>query len=124
VAKRYLDPARVWATVTPAILPGHDDHKPEKTVRLIERALIQSGVDQPCKFTWSALPNFPHCLTAHKYDRNRRPVGYFRPEHLKSMTAVHVQLAFEHAVTGPLLIGAGRHCGFGVLAASPEPSGR
>jgi CRISPR-associated protein Csb2 len=124
VARRYLAPSRVWATVTPIILPGHDDHKPEKTVKLIERALRQGGVDDPCEFTWSALPNFPHCLTAHKYDRNRRPIGYFRPKHLESLTAVHARVAFEHVVPGPLLIGAGRHCGFGVLAALPETDDR
>jgi CRISPR-associated protein Csb2 len=124
VARRYLAPSRVWATVTPVILPGHDDHKPEKTVKLIERALRQSGVDEPCEFTWSALPNFPHCLTAHKYDRNRRHAGYFRPKHLESLTALHLQVAFEHASAGPLLIGAGRHCGLGVLAALPETGGR
>jgi CRISPR-associated protein Csb2 len=124
VARRYLDPSWRWASVTPVILPGHDDHKAEKTVKLIERALRQSGVDEPCEFTWSALPNFPHCLTAHKYDRNKRPIGYFRPKYLESLTAVHVQIAFQHAVPGPLSIGAGRHCGLGVLAALPEADGR
>lgn len=119
VARRYLDPARVWASVTPVILPGHDDHKPAKTIGLIEKALRQSGIDQPCEFAWSALPNFPHCLTAHKYDRSGRLVGYVRPKHLEGLTAVHVRLTFACEVAGPLSVGAGRHCGLGVFATMP-----
>ena len=123
VARRYLDASRVWASVTPVILPGHDDRKPAKTIGLIERALRQSGIDEPCEFTWSALPNFPHCLTAHKYDRSGRLVGYVRPKHLEGLTAIHVRLTFECAVAGPLSVGAGRHCGLGVLATMPSSAG-
>ncbi len=43
VTRQYLGPSKVWASVTPIILPGHDDHKPAKTIKLIERALAQSG---------------------------------------------------------------------------------
>jgi CRISPR-associated protein Csb2 len=120
VTRQYLGPSKVWASVTPIILPGHDDHKPEKTIKLIERALAQSGIEQRCRFTWSALPNFNNCLTAHKYDRSGRRTGYFRPDHLNGLTAVHIRITFEHPVAGPLLIGAGRHCGLGVLAAVNE----
>jgi len=120
VTRQYLGPSKIWASVTPVILPGHDDHKPEKTVRLIERALAQSGMEQACQFTWGALPNFNNCLTAHK-PRPGRTTGYFRPDHLNGLTAVHLRITFEHLVAGPLAIGAGRHCGLGVLAALNEP---
>jgi CRISPR-associated protein Csb2 len=123
VTRQYLDVSRLWASVTPVILPGHDDHKPVKTIRLIERAFRQSGIDQPCQFTWSAMPNFSHCLTAHRYDGNKRQAGYYRPEYLKPLTAVHIRISFEHSVAGPLSIGAGRHCGLGVLAAL-QPAGK
>ena len=55
VRDAYLKPSAEWASVTPIILPGHDDHKPEKTRRLIEKTLQQSGIDQPCEFEWSAF---------------------------------------------------------------------
>jgi len=35
VASHYTPAATQWASVTPVILPGHDDHKPAKTRRLI-----------------------------------------------------------------------------------------
>jgi CRISPR-associated protein Csb2 len=115
IARWYVGTADTWATVTPVILSGHDDHKPAKTEKLIRKALEQSGVDQACEFTWSALPHYKNCLTAHKYDRRRGFVGYHRPGHLKEQTAIHVRLQFQRPVAGPLSIGAGRHCGLGVF---------
>lgn len=135
----YTQPAAEWASVTPVILPGHDDHKPEKTRKLILKALAQSGIDQPCEFDWSPYSRFRKMLGAPKYVRDasapggKRPVNYIRPDHLLEQTAVHLTLRFGHRenpedsgslwipadppVPGPLTIGAGRHCGFGLMAA-------
>ncbi len=119
IANFYTQPANAWASVTPVILPGHNDHKPDKTRKLIEKALQQSGIDLPCEFEWSPFSNFPKSLPAFKYDRDKRPTGYIRPDHLLSQTAVHLKLRFNDdvKVPGPLAIGAGRHCGFGLMAA-------
>jgi len=131
VAHCYLATAEGWQTVTPVILPGHNDHKPEKTIKLIRRALRQSGIDTPCEFKWQATPFFKNTLSAHKYDHQGRHVGYHRPAHLKDLTAVHLHIRFGHravnsdvdspwipeAIPGPVVIGAGRHCGLGLMAA-------
>lgn len=118
VARFYTQPSNVWASVTPVILPGHDDHKPDKTRKLIEKALAQSGIEQRCEFEWSVFSRFPQSLSAHRHDRDKRPTGYIRPDHLLSQTAVHLKLCFNDGleVPGPLAIGAGRHCGLGVFA--------
>jgi CRISPR-associated protein Csb2 len=118
VARCYTDPATRWTSVTPVILPGHDDRKPAKTRKLIEVALNQSGIDQPCEFEWSANSMFRKSLSAHKYDKDGNPVGYLRPDHLLTQTAIHLTLQFNEnlCVPGPLAIGAGRHCGFGLMA--------
>lgn len=118
VAPSYLEPANAWASVTPVILPGHDDHKPEKTRKLIETALAQAGIEQKCEYEWSTISQFPKSLPANKYDRDRRPTGYIRPDHLLTQTGVHLKLRFADGieVPGPLMLGAGRHCGFGVFA--------
>jgi len=115
VSRLYTYPASTWHSFTPVILPGHDDHKPAKRRKLIEKALMQSGVDQPCEFEWSAFSRFRKALSAHKYDRKGRLTGYVRPDHLRSLTAVHLTLRFKDNVKlpGPLAIGAGRHCGLG-----------
>lgn len=118
VAPFYTQSANAWASVTPVILPGHDDHKPDKTRKLIQKALAQSGIEQRCEFEWGAFSLFPKSLSAHKYDRDKRPTGYIRPDHLLSQTAVHLKLRFADGleVPGPMAIGAGRHCGLGVFA--------
>src|SRR5439155_991781 len=118
VARFYTQPANAWASVTPVILPGHDDHRPRKTRQLIEKALRQSAIEQQCEFEWSAFSHFPKSLSAHRYGRDKRPTGYIRPDHLLSQTAVHLKLRFNSRleVPGPLVIGAGRHCGFGLMA--------
>ncbi len=122
VASHYVSSAVHWASVTPVILPGHDDHKPAKTRRLILKALQQSGIDQPCEFEWSPFSHFRKALSAHKYDRNKKPTGHIRPPYLLSKTGVHLKLRFngELRMPGPLAIGAGRHCGLGLVAAIDE----
>lgn len=140
VTRRYTVAANTWYSFTPVILPGHDDHKPEKTRKLIKKALAQSGIDQPCEFEWSAFSRFPKSYSAHKYVRDenssngKRIIGYIRPDHLLDQTAVHLVLRFGHRedpndpesrwlpaerlVPGPITLGAGRHCGFGLMAAA------
>ncbi len=113
----YLGLSSVWQSVTPVILDGHDDKKANKTSKLIQLALERAGMETPCKFTWQSFPHYKNCLSAHKYDRDGRHTGYHRPAHLKKQTAIHVRLTFEHPVPGPMAIGAGRHCGFGTMAA-------
>lgn len=125
VRDAYVKASVTWSSVTPVILPGHDDHKPEKTHKLIEKALAQSGIDQPCEFEWSAFSQFRKMLPAHKYrkdpsDPSRKIlINYVRPDHLLDQSAVHLTIRFTNsiAVPGPLTVGAGRHCGFGLMAA-------
>lgn len=140
VTRRYTATANVWHSFTPVILPGHDDRKPAKTKKLIQKALAQSDIDQPCEFEWCAFSRFPKSYSAHKYVRDdnapdgKRRIGYIRPDHLLNQTAVHLVLRFgrredlgnlesrwipaEQPIPGPLTIGAGRHCGFGLMAAA------
>ncbi|MDA1051738.1 MAG: type I-U CRISPR-associated protein Csb2 [Planctomycetota bacterium] len=120
IAECYLGTSNVWHTVTPVILDGHDDKKPGKTKKLIQTALQRAGIETPCQFTWQAFPFLKNCLSAHKYDRDGRHTGYHRPAHLKNLTAVHVRLKFTHSVPGPITLGAGRHCGFGLMAKEPS----
>ena len=119
VRECYTRAANVWASFTPVILPGHDDHKPAKTRKLIEKALHQSGVEQACEFEWSSFSHFRKPLSAHKYDRQKRYIGYALPPHFRDKTVVHLKLRFNDniQVPGPITIGSGRHCGFGLMSA-------
>lgn len=131
IDKCYLGRSKVWQSVTPVILDEHIDKKTHETKdgqkikcrdeedfkRLIILALQRAGIETPCEFTWQTLPFYKNCLSAHRYGRNKRS-NFVLPKRLDGKTAVHVRLAFEHAVPGPIAIGAGRHCGFGLFAAA------
>jgi len=147
IANHYLGASRVWHTVTPVILDGHNKKsktdKPEaiarETAKLICKALKRAGIEAPCEFTWQSIPFLKNCLSAHKYDRDGRHTGYHRPAHLKDLTAIHVRLSLgrrenpkdtesrwlpaEVPIPGPITLGAGRHCGFGLLAAIDTQNG-
>jgi CRISPR-associated protein Csb2 len=132
IERCYLATADTWQTVTPIILPENDEHKPKMTVKLIQRALKQSGIDTPCEFAWQSIPFFKNTLSAHKPDIGGRRASYFRPPYLAGNSAVHMRIRFGRrkvagdlqsewkpaVVTGPVVIGAGRHCGFGLFAAA------
>jgi CRISPR-associated protein Csb2 len=136
IAKGYLGTGSVWETVTPVILDGRrqaklDDGKEvaRTTERLIRKALARAGIEAPCEFTWQMVPFIKNALSAYERDKGRRLTGYFRPDYLQGRSAVHVRLRFGRRaveqdkdspwtpieVSGPLMIGAGRHCGFGLL---------
>lgn len=128
----YLAKADTWQTVTPIILPGYGGHKAKRAEELINLALPQSGIETPGEYVWQALPFFKNTLSAHKPDAQGRHAVYFRPPYLAENTAVHLRIRFGRrqiagdtasawipaSVTGPVVIGAGRHCGFGLLAAT------
>jgi len=134
----YLGTSSVWETVTPVILDGYvrksKFDKPEAiartTKKLICKALVRAGIEAPCEFCWQSIPFKKNALSAHKYDRDGRHTGYFRPTYLREYNSVHLRIRFglrkvcgdpESAwiptdMPGPIMLGAGRHCGFGLLA--------
>ena len=118
VTRCYTATAKVWHTVTPVILPGFTDGKPEKASKLLSAALASSGIEQNCDFSFGPISHFKHALTAYRHDRQGRPLGHLRPGHLDHFTAVHVTLTFSTPVAGPIMVGPGRHCGLGTLAAA------
>jgi CRISPR-associated protein Csb2 len=127
VTRCYTATSSEWHSFTPVILDGHVKHKSgcgSDHAKWIEKALARAGIEQPCDFEWSAFSRFPKSFSAHKYDKDKKPQGYFRPKQLSSQTAIHLTLRFHDgseaknpvSVPGPIALGAGRHCGFGTMA--------
>ncbi|HXG63029.1 MAG TPA: type I-U CRISPR-associated protein Csb2 [Planctomycetota bacterium] len=109
-AARSEEAATVWTSVTPVILPGYDDNKRAKRERLVLECLRHAGIDAEAvdsvevrRAAW--FSGITESLSAFK-----------RPCYLQHLPAWHVRLVFRRAVSGPLSLGAGRHCGLGVLA--------
>lgn len=113
VIDRYVRESRIWTSVTPIVLPGFDDCEYEKAVRLCFDTLSQAGipVEGVEELSLRKAPYWPGGL---------HPAHYRRPNYLRHLPAWHLKLVFREPVTGPLSIGAGRHCGLGVMAATVE----
>lgn len=114
VVARYVDTAHAWASVTPVVLPGHDDFRsdrgrPAKAERLLLKAMQQSGVTI-ANISDIALRKAPF------WPGSQHPRLYHRPDYLRSYSCWHVQLVFREPMEGPIAIGAGRHCGLGLFA--------
>lgn len=113
IVERYVNESRIWTSVTPMVLPGFDDGDYSKAQKLCLDALRQAElpVEAVEELTLRKAPYWLGSL---------HPVQYRRPQYLKQLPAWHLRLVFREAVPGPLAVGAGRHCGLGVLAASEE----
>lgn len=112
----YTGISRVWASVTPVLLPGYDDRKDHRgdhqkrlarAEQLVCKALRQAGINIPTHVELSRVPYWTGSLHAREYRPREKLAHYPRWQ---------VRLTFDRPWTGPLAIGAGRHCGFGVFA--------
>lgn len=109
VLAAYTGTGRSWSTVTPVVLAGYDDGKPAKAEKLILAAVHQAGLslESVADVTLRKAPFWPG---------SEHPRFYRRPAYLKGLPSWHVDLRFREEVSGPLAIGAGRHCGLGIFA--------
>lgn len=110
VTNLYIGESRTWSTVTPVILPGHDDRDPRKKApSLVLKAVEQAGIPR------RAVEDV-RLQKAPFWPGSNHPRGYRRPDYLKHLPGWHVLLRFREPICGPLAIGAGRHCGLGLFA--------
>ena len=109
VTRLYTGKFRRWRSVTPVILPGHDDSSPEKAGKLVLAALEHDAID-PRLVESVRIQKAPH------WPGSRHPAAYFVPQHLRKYPRWHVEIVFAHPVAGPMSVGAGRHTGLGLMA--------
>jgi CRISPR-associated protein Csb2 len=113
----YVDLAKSWSSITPVILPGFDDGKYEKAKRLFMKALQYAGL--PVEAVEDVV-----LRKAPFWSGSQHPRLYYRPEYLKHFSAWHAHILFREEVTGPLAIGAGRHCGLGLFVSEENAPSR
>lgn len=114
--RKYTDSKSGWDTVSPVILPGHDDCDSNKTEKLLRQAIRQAGFsDTLAKFAileWRKV-GFRRVDLAQRY---------VTPAHLIKYPRYHVRIEWRDGtgkpvnVRGPIVIGGGRFCGFGLFA--------
>lgn len=133
VLKRYISESFTWATVTPVVLPGHDDpgglrnklrdvtdSKEQKSLlerlmkrreALVRKALRHAGLGDELAF--SAKIETREAGFIAGVENARR---YAVPAHLAKSPRLHVKLTWSVKVAGPLCIGSGRFSGLGLFA--------
>ena len=99
---RWLRPSRGWVTALPAI---HERRHPLDLAELA-RWCRHAGLPDPVSFRSARTP-----LVAGAVDL--APVEVNRPNR-PALPYSHVELWFNHAVPGPVVIGSGRQRGFGL----------
>ncbi len=144
----YNSSSTTWATVTPVILPGFDDprglrrrlgrsssasvegstqsilEKLNKRIDdLLRKAIRQAGypelLAQNAEIEWRSVGFWPGTEHANRYDP---------PNHLERFRRLHVRLTWRDAqrqpvsIPGPICLGGGRFCGFGLFAAAAHMS--
>ena len=105
---RWLRRSRVWVTAFPAI------HERRRTLDLAEvaRWCRHAGLPEPAAFRSARTPLVRGAVDLAPAEVNRPG----RP----ALPYSHVELLFEQAVHGPVVIGSGRQRGFGLCAPVDE----
>jgi CRISPR-associated protein Csb2 len=112
VLPRYIAQSHSWASVTPVVLPGSDDGKFAKAEKLFVKALRHAG------YSPDALADLEFRDVSF-WPRGDFALRFQRPHYLQKgcWSVYHMRLRWQRPLTGPLAIGAGRHCGLGIFAA-------
>jgi CRISPR-associated protein Csb2 len=109
----YIGEGRVWETVTPVVLHGHNTARGEislgKTDRLLRQAFVSAGIPDSliATISFQRAPYWAGCEAATEIRV---------PRHLGNWPRVHVHVEFAESVSGPIFVGIGRHYGIGVFA--------
>lgn len=111
VLRNYIESSERWSTVTPVVLPGHDDRSPSKAQRLLRRAFLQAGferevVDGIKELEMRKVGFRPGVDLANRYVPPDKVGG----------PLFHVRVRFASPHVGPISIGSGRHRGLGIFA--------
>jgi CRISPR-associated protein Csb2 len=111
-SSRWTKPARVWKSITPLILPMFPSAG-SRAEEIVATACADSGYPQPVAVHVSFSPlvrGVPHSRAFELRPGHRRP-----PRPLN-----HAEIEFASLVQGPVLIGPGRHAGYGAFLPSAE----
>ncbi|PRQ03336.1 CRISPR-associated protein, family [Enhygromyxa salina] len=106
--------SRGWASVTPVVLDRHpgslSSGRPQSVARAnaaVAASCRRIGLPEPAEIELSESPFFKGSVDARQFRR--------RPGSKDRRPLLHVRLRFDELVTGPVLLGAGRYRGLGLL---------
>lgn len=126
--RRWRRPARSWASVTPVALdrhPGDLRHR-DPSRRAVAEAAAEATIAAACVHAGLPAPSHVRIsldtpVVGVPHLRSFPP--YRLPTKRVTRAIVHASLAFPHEVAGPVLLGAGRHYGYGLFLPVRDVSG-
>lgn len=103
----YGQSSRLWRSVAPIILSGFN-RRGRKPEQLLYRALNQIGIETDAIESVAIYrgPIVPNTF---------RPMDYHLSGYLNENPRYHAEIIFKRPVSGYLVIGRGRHVGFGLM---------
>ena len=113
----YLLRARVWASVTPIVLDRHLKRFDESEMReLIARSCVNVGLPRPDpgRIQVGKHSGIEGAPPAWSVSGEPAWTRWRVPEPLASRQRLHAVIDFGRAVTGPVMLGAGRFTGLGL----------
>ncbi len=110
--ERWRQGSDRWVSVTPVIL----DRYPKRGAveQEIARSCVQIGLPEPRDVLVSTAPLVTGGIRMRPHDL---------PEQARGKLFRHVKLDFDQKVAGPVLLGAGRYLGVGLMAPLSSPGG-
>lgn len=100
--------AETWGTVSPILL-GRFPKNRDEVIEHVALACKQSGYPAPLDVAVREQPFFPGIPPARRFTQSPSPKA-------GTKYSVHAAIRFSQPVTGPVVVGAGRYHGMGLMA--------
>jgi CRISPR-associated protein Csb2 len=111
---RFRRRAQVWASATPVVLDRHPKTYGSRTLPAVVAEMCRrSGLPAPVRIRAARDPLVAGAAASRAYGLGTRA-------YLAGRYVTHLEIAWERPVPGPILLGAGRHFGLGLLLPRPD----
>jgi CRISPR-associated protein Csb2 len=121
---RYAKASTKWASVTPMVLDRHlkrdGAERMKEAEEQIKRACVAVGLPSPSLAVPDKHSMLTGAVSAAPSGKGPSWARWAVPQAFASRALVHAALEFKEPVAGPLLLGAGRHCGLGLFLPLPD----
>ena len=108
--QRWRQGSRHWVSATPVVLDRYPK-RPAQVEQEVRGSLRRVGLPEPVEVQISNEPLLPGAARLRPADL---------PRQVKSRLFRHIAVTFDRRVAGPVLVGAGRYLGVGLLAPAPQ----